>query len=78
MKMAVTIPDDLFERTERFAKSTRRSRNRLVSDALRMYLARHAPHEITEAINKASAEIGEMRDAFVYCAARRILQQSEW
>lgn len=78
MKTAVSIPDDLFEGAERFARRTKRSRSRLVSDALREYLARHAPDEITEAMNKASAEIGEIQDAFVSSAARRILEQSEW
>ncbi|SRR6266851_805747 len=78
MKTAVSIPDEVFEGAERLARRTKRSRSRLFSDALKEYLARHAPDEVTEAMNKACAEIGDAEDAFVSSAARRVLEQSEW
>jgi metal-responsive CopG/Arc/MetJ family transcriptional regulator len=78
MKTAVSIPDDVFEGAERMAKRTKKSRSRLFSDALKEYLARHAPEEITEAINKATAEIAEAKDEFVSSASRRVLEQAEW
>ncbi len=77
MKTAVSIPDEVFEGAERLARRTKRSRSRLFSDALKEYLARHAPDEVTEAMNKACAEIGDAKDAFVSSAARRALEQSE-
>jgi hypothetical protein len=63
MKTAVSIPDDVFQGAERLARRTKRSRSRLFSDALREYLARHPPEEVTEAMNKACDEIGETEDA---------------
>jgi metal-responsive CopG/Arc/MetJ family transcriptional regulator len=78
MKTAVSIPDDVFQGAERLARRTKRSRSRLFSDALREYLARHSPEEVTEAMNKACDEIGEAEDAFVSVAAARILKRSEW
>jgi hypothetical protein len=48
------------------------------SDALKEYLARHAPDSVTETMNKACAELGAAKDAFVSSAARRVLQRSEW
>jgi len=78
MKTAVSIPDDVFERAERLARRTKRSRSRIFSEALREYLARHSPDEITNAMNKACAEIGDTRDPFVAEAARRILERAEW
>jgi metal-responsive CopG/Arc/MetJ family transcriptional regulator len=78
MKTAVSIPDDVFEGAERLARRMKTSRSRLFSDALREYLARHAPDKLTEAMNAAFAEIGEVRDAFVSSASRRVLQRSEW
>ena len=78
MKTAVSIPDDVFEGAQRLARRTKRSRSRLVSDALREYLARHSPEEVTDTMNKACAEIGELEDPFVSSAARRILERSEW
>lgn len=78
MKTAVSIPDDLFDGAERLAHRTRRSRSRLFSDALREYLARHAPEKVTESMDQAITEIGEDRDEFVSTVARRRLERSEW
>jgi len=78
MKTAVSIPDDIFKGAERLARRTKQSRSRIYSDALREYLARHSSEEITEAVNKACAEIGEGQDPFTALAARRILERTEW
>jgi predicted transcriptional regulator len=78
MKTAISIPDEVFEGAERLARRTRRSRSRLYGDALKEYLARHAPDEVTEAMNRVCAEVGEAKDPFVSAAARRILERSEW
>ena len=78
MKTAISIPDDLFEGAERLARRTKKSRSRLFRDALKEYLARHTPDQVTEAMNSALGEIGLAEDEFVSVAAHRILEQSEW
>jgi len=78
MKTAVSIPDELYQGAERLARQTKKSRSRLYGDALKEYLARHAPDEVTEAMNRACAEAGEAKHPFVSAAARRILEQTEW
>ena len=78
MKTAVSIPDEVFEDAERFAKRTKRSRSRLFSDALREYLARHSSDEVTQAMDRAVAEIDRAGDDFVAASASRTLEQSEW
>jgi metal-responsive CopG/Arc/MetJ family transcriptional regulator len=78
MKTAVSIPDDVFEGAERLARRTKKSRSRLFSDALKEYLARHTPDEITEAMNQAYAAVGDVKDPFVSSAAKRALGRSEW
>lgn len=78
MKTAVSISDEVFEGAERLARRTKKSRSRLYGDALKEYLARHAPDEVTEAMNRACAEVGEARDPFVSAAARRMLERSAW
>ncbi len=78
MKTAVSIPDEVYEGAERLARRTKKSRSRLFSEALREYLARHAPDEVTEAMNRACAQVGEAKDPFVSSAARRVLERSEW
>lgn len=78
MKTAISIPDDVFRAAERHARRARKSRSQLYAEALSEYLARHAPDEVTEAMNKVVAEMNEPIDPFVATAARRILERSEW
>ena len=78
MKTAVSIPDDVFEKVDRFARRAKRSRSEVFSAALREYMARHAPDEVTDAINRAVDAIGDQHDDFVAAAARRILERTEW
>lgn len=77
MKTAVSIPDDVFDKAERLARRTKKSRSQLFSDALKEYVARHASDEVTEAMNRACEETG-VRDPFAGKAARRVLERSEW
>jgi len=78
MKTAVSIPDDVFEKAERLARRGSRSRSELFSAALREYVARHAPDEVTEAMNRVCEQVGRQQDAFVAAASRRVLETAEW
>ena len=78
MKTAVSIPDEIFEKVERFARRAKRSRSEVFSAALKEYIARHAPDEVTAAINHALERIGDQKDEFVSAAARRVLEKTEW
>jgi metal-responsive CopG/Arc/MetJ family transcriptional regulator len=78
MKTAISIPDDIFDGAERLARRTKRSRSRIFSDAVREYLARHSPEEVTEAANRACAVIGEVQDGFATAAARRVFERNQW
>ena len=49
-----SVPDEIFERAERLAKRSHRSRSELYSAALKEYVARHTPEEVTEAMNRAA------------------------
>ena len=48
MTTAVSIPDEVFQRVERFAHCAERSRSEVFSAALKEDIARHAPDEVTE------------------------------
>jgi Arc/MetJ-type ribon-helix-helix transcriptional regulator len=78
MKTAVSIPDEVFEKVERLARRARKSRSEVFSAALREYVARHAPDEVTDAINDVCDRIGESDDASMRTAARRVLENVEW
>ncbi len=78
MKTAVSLPTDVFRAAERQARRTRKSRSQLYAEALSEYIARHAPDEVTEAMNSVVDRLKEPTDLFVSAAARRVLERSEW
>ena len=78
MKTAVSIPDDVFEKAERLARRARLSRSAIYSAALKEYVARHAPDEVTEAMNRVCDEVGDRPESFVTTASRRVLENTEW
>ena len=78
MKTAISIPDEVFEDAERLAERLGTSRSRLYSQALREFVARHSPDEITESMNRVVAEVGAEADDFRRAAARRVLAKVEW
>ena len=78
MKTAISIPDDVFQEAERYARRAKKSRSKLYGEALAEYLARHAPDATTEAMNNVYAEVDQTPDPFVTRAGRRILERTEW
>lgn len=78
MKTAISIPDDVFRKADRLAIRTRKSRSQLFCDAVREYVARHAPDEVTEAMDRVCAELDDERDQFARTAASRTLERVEW
>ena len=78
MKTAISLPDAVFLAAERQAKRVRKSRSQLYAEALAEYLSRHAPEEVTEAMNRVVDQLDEGRDPFVHAAAHAVLQRTEW
>jgi len=78
MKTAISIPDDLFDGADRLARRTGQSRSELYSQAIREYVARHQPDEITAAYDLICREEQPALDEFVAEAARRTLERTEW
>ena len=78
MKTAVSIPDDLFQGAERLARRKKKSRSQLYSDALREYVQRHAPEEVTESLNRLCEGLDESEYRFSRAATSHLLRRSEW
>ena len=78
MKTAISVPDAIFHAAERQAKRTQKSRSQLYAEALAEYLQRHAPDEVTEAMNQVVDELQDARDPFVDAAAHTVLGRVEW
>jgi metal-responsive CopG/Arc/MetJ family transcriptional regulator len=78
MKTAISVPDEVFEQAERLARRQGRSRSQLYSAAVREYVARHAPDEVTEAIDRVIADVGGEPAAFRRAAAEVVMRRTEW
>ena len=79
MKTAVSLPDAVFLAAERQARRAQKSRSQLYAEALAEYLSRHAPDEVTEAMNRVvDALDDEARDPFIQAAAQAVLERVEW
>ena len=78
MKIAVSVPDEVFERAERLARRLEVSRSELYSRALREYLARHSPDEVTQALDSVCEELDTSAGDFAREAGRRALERTEW
>ncbi len=78
MKIAVSIPNDVFEDAERLAARLRASRSQLYARALAEFVARHDDDRITAAMNATIDEVGNAPDEFVRAAAAQVLRRVEW
>lgn len=80
MKTAVSVPDDIFEKADHLARREGRSRSDVYAAALREYVARHSPDELSDSIDRSLTDLGDEAalDAFVAAAGARVLGSSEW
>ena len=78
MKIAISIPDSVFEAAEKYAKRRRKSRSQLFSEAMVEYLERHTPDEVTRMMNEALESIGDSDNSFIRKASQNLLRRSEW
>jgi hypothetical protein len=71
MKTAISLPNRVDREAEGYAKRTRKSRSQLYAEVLAEYLARHAPDDVTDAMNTVVDELGDAApDPFVEGAGR--------
>ena len=79
MKVAISIPDDIFDEAESLARRLNTSRSELYSRALTEFVGHHAPEPLTERMNHVVADIGvEEPEVFRTKAARRVFKRTEW
>lgn len=78
MKTAISLPKDIFEQAEKLARRTKKTRSRLYCDAIREYIARHTPDEITGSLDRVIDAVGESDDSFTVFASSHILEKTEW
>ena len=77
MKIALSIPDDVFESAETLSKRLGVSRSRLYATAVAEFVVKHRSRKITERLNAIYADDGEL-DPGVARAQRRSIERQEW
>ena len=78
MKVAVSIPDPVFNEAEQLARRMNTSRSDFYARALAAYVGDHAADRVTQAINDVVDAVGTEADGFAQAAAKRVFDRVEW
>ena len=78
MKVAISLPDQLFLMAEQLAASLNKPRSQLYSDALAAYLREHGAHDITRRLNKVYSKQSSALDPALARAQYSILPDETW
>ena len=78
MKVALSIPDDLFESAETLGKRLGLSRSRLYATALADYLAKHRGRRTTERLNAVYADEPGQLDRPLRQAQSKTVGRDKW
>jgi hypothetical protein len=78
MKTAISIPDDVFRRAEKYAKAKKLSRSELYTRAVRKLLDEQPLANLTDAYNAAFDDESHNDLAMFRESARAVLESVEW
>ena len=78
MKTAISIPEELFESAEEFARARGMSRSELYATALRRYLEEHRAGMITERLDEIYGAESDSLDPGIARLQVRSLPEDEW
>lgn len=78
MKVAVSIPDPIFEAAERLAAERGLPRSQLYAEALEAYLAEHGPGSVTERLDAVYGEADGALDEALFRAQLESLDDEAW
>lgn len=78
MKVALSIPDDLFESAETLGKRLGLSRSRLYATALADYMAKHRGSKTTERLNAVYANETQSLDPALRRAQAKTIGREKW
>ena len=78
MKVAVSIPDRVFQEAERLAAHLKTSRSELYARALAAFVGNQAQDRVTEKMNAVVDAVGTSADGFSKAAARRVFERVDW
>ena len=78
MKIAISLPEDLFASADSLATRLGMSRSKLYATALAEYIAKHRSTRVTERLNAVYATESSQLDSSIAKQQRRRAKKSEW
>jgi len=78
MKTAISIPDQVFDRAERFAREKKITRSALFTKAVDEFIQHHQQREVTAKLNEVYPEQASSLDPLLSEIQTHSLQQEEW
>ena len=78
MKVAVSIPDDVFEAAERICRNLRVPRSRFYARAVEAYAREHSGVDVTQGLNKVYAKVPSELDPAWEAASLEVLRREKW
>ena len=78
MKIAISIPDLVFEAAERISRRMRLSRSRLYARAVEDYVKRHSGDEITAQLDRVCSRPSSKLDAAMERGTLEVLRREKW
>lgn len=78
MKVAVSVPDPVFEAVERLAKQRHVPRSQLYAEALQDYVSRHGPTAVTEKLDVVYSNTASGLDEQLTKAQYQSLDHETW
>lgn len=77
MKVAISVPDRVFDAAERLAAQRAVPRSRLFTEALEEYVSRHGSEAITEQLNTAyAAEESAVEDVMTHAQLKAVADEA--
>jgi metal-responsive CopG/Arc/MetJ family transcriptional regulator len=78
MKVAVSIPDPIFQQAERVSRRMRVPRSQLYARALEAYVREHSGEEITQRLNEVYANVSSSLEPAVEAVSLEVLRREKW
>jgi metal-responsive CopG/Arc/MetJ family transcriptional regulator len=78
MKIAISIPDEIFEDAEYLARRQGKSRSKLYADAIAEYVGAYRTESITEQLNAVYGEETSTMDSALESAQYKVLEEEDW
>jgi hypothetical protein len=78
MKVAVSIPDDVFRAAERVSRRLRVPRSQVYSRALETFLRQHSGEEVTVKLNAVVGRLGPRADPAWEGLGVEVLRRERW